>query len=96
MESRGIAGDGGMGGAEKGTGRGLGYRAYLFSGMMQVPYPQLRLAHLFMLNATPWEVWSCHGKYRKPFFSLSTALQPTAASALLTCQTLAGISLSHS
>lgn len=56
----------------RGTGRkGLGSRAYLFSGMRQVRYPQLRLAHLFMLNATPWEAWSCHRKYRNPFFSLS-------------------------
>lgn len=52
---------------------GLGYRAYLFSGMRQVRYPQLRLAHLFMLNATPREARSCHGKYRNPFFSLSAA-----------------------
>lgn len=54
-------------------GGGLGYRAYLFSGMRQVCYPQLRLAHLFMLNATPWEARSCHRKYRNPFFSLSAA-----------------------
>lgn len=58
----------------RGTGgRGLGYRAYLFSGMRQVRYPQLRLAHLFMLNATPWEARLCHRKYRNPFFSLSAA-----------------------
>lgn len=56
----------------RGTGgRGLGDRAYLFSGMRQVRYPQLRLAHLFMLNATPWEARPCHRKYRNPFFSLS-------------------------
>lgn len=55
MESSGAAGDGEMEvWRERGTGgRGLGYRAYLFSGMRQVHYPQLRLAHLFMLNATP-------------------------------------------
>lgn len=32
-------------------------------------YPLLRLAHLFMLNATPWEAQLCHRKYRNPFFS---------------------------
>lgn len=63
-------------------GGGLGYRAYLFSGMRQVPYPQLRLAHLFMRNATPWEVRSCHTKYGKPFFSLSAPLVQTAGFAL--------------
>lgn len=59
---------------ERGTrGGGLGYRVYLFSGMRQVCYPQLRLAHLFMLNATPWEARLCHRKYRNPFFSLSAS-----------------------
>lgn len=75
MESGGAAGDGGMArsGEERHGGRGLRHGAYLFSGMRQVRYPQLRLAHLFMLNAVPWEARPCHRKYRNPFFSLSAA-----------------------
>lgn len=84
MESSAAAGDGGRGTG----GRGLGYWVYLFSGMRQVLYPQLRLAHLFMLNATPWEARACHRKYRNPFFSLSAA--SIAGSVPLTSQTFTG------
>lgn len=68
-------------------GGGLGYRAYLFSGMRQVRYPQLRLAHLFMLNATQQESRLCHRKYRNPFFSLC-AVPTDCRFILFTCQTL--------
>lgn len=64
----------GWGYGERGTDRGgIGDKAYLFSGMRQVCYPQFRLAHLFMLNVTPWEAWPCQRKCTSPFFSLHHA-----------------------
>lgn len=44
------------------------YRAYLFSGMRQVRYPQLRLAHLFMLNATRRESAAVSQEVQKAIF----------------------------
>lgn len=49
-------------------GGGWGYRAYLFSGMRQVRYPQLRLAHLFMLNATRRESAAVSQEVQKAIF----------------------------
>lgn len=61
--------------------------------MKQVRYPQLRLAHLFMLNATPWEARLCHREYRNPFFPC-LLLPLIAGSVLFTCQTFIGIHVS--
>lgn len=49
-------------------GGGSGYRAYLFSGMRQVRYPHLRLAHLFMLNATRRESAAVSQEVQKAIF----------------------------
>lgn len=55
-------------GRQAGGKGGSGCRAYLFSGMRQVRYPQLRLAHLFMLNATRRESAAVSQEVQKAIF----------------------------